>query len=254
MSAFWAIAKAGFNEARRNRVTLVVAAFAVGLILMTTLVLNLTIYTLDRIVTDFGLGVMSLLLVALSVFLSAGMLSREIEKRTVFLVMSRPVWRELFAAARYAGMALTLTMLEAAMTLVYFAQLLIFEVPFNPAIGWALLGLWVEVLLLAAVGLFLSSFSGSLVAAGCTVGVYLLGHASPELYTLSQRVHGPLKLLALIAYRVTPNLDQLDFKPEASQLLTVDTAEALQALGTGVLWLVVFVSATALVFRRRDFR
>lgn len=254
MSAFWAIAKAGFNEARRNRVTLVVAAFAVGLILMTTLVLNLTIYTLDRIVTDFGLGVMSLLLVALSVFLSAGMLSREIEKRTVFLVMSRPVSRELFAAARYAGMALTLTMLEAAMTLVYFAQLLIFEVPFNPAIGWALLGLWVEVLLLAAVGLFLSSFSGSLVAAGCTVGVYLLGHASPELYTLSQRVHGPLKLLALIAYRVTPNLDQLDFKPEASQLLTVDTAEALQALGTGVLWLVVFVSATALVFRRRDFR
>jgi hypothetical protein len=118
-----------------------------------------------------------------------------------------------------------------------------------------LLGLWVEVLLLAAVGLFLSSFSGSLVAAGCTVGIYLLGHASPELYTLSQRLQaGPLKFLALLAYRVTPNLDQLDFKPEASQLLAVDTGDALRALGTGVLWLVVFVSATALVFRRRDFR
>ncbi len=255
MSAFMAIALAGFNEARRNRVTLVVAAFAVGLILMTTVVLNLTIYTLDRIVTDFGLGVMSLLLVALSVFLSAGMLSREIEKRTVFLVMSRPVSRELFAVARYAGMALTLTMLEAAMVLVYFIQLWVFDVPFNPAIGWALLGLWVEVLLLAAVGLFLSSFSGSLVAAGCTVGIYLLGHWSPDLHLLSQRMMpGPLKVLALTIYRVTPNLDQLDFKPEASQVLSVAPSDGLLALGSGVLWLVVFVSATALVFRRRDFR
>ena len=91
MSVIVALTKAGFREAIRNRVTVVVGVFAIALILLTTVVMNVTIFSLDRVVTDFGLGVLSFILIGLAVFMSVAMLSREIERRTVFLVVSRPL-------------------------------------------------------------------------------------------------------------------------------------------------------------------
>ncbi|MFL5319158.1 MAG: ABC transporter permease subunit, partial [Myxococcaceae bacterium] len=93
MNGLLPIAWNGFREARRNRVTVVVAAFAVAILLCSTLVSEVTVATFDRVLTDFGLGSMSLIMVFLAIFLSCGVLSREIERRTIFMVVSKPVSR-----------------------------------------------------------------------------------------------------------------------------------------------------------------
>lgn len=255
MNVIWALALAGFREALRNRITVVVGLFAGVLILMTTLVLNTTIFTLDRAVTDFGLGVMALLLVGLSIFLSAGMLSREIEKRTVFLVMSRPISRLQFVVGRYVGMLMTLTTLLLAMTALYGLQLLAFKVEPTAAMGAALLGLWVELWLLSALGLLLSASAGQLVAALSCVGVYLMGHWSPDLFALGQRSDAPsLAKVCRVLYAVVPNLDRLDYRVEASWGASIDWKELLSSMATGGAWTVLFISIASLVFARRDFR
>lgn len=255
MTAFIALMLAGFREARRNRVTLVVGLFAIATILLTSLVLNLTIFTLDRTVTDFGLGVMHLLLVSLALYLSVGMISREVERRTVFLVMSRPIGRSTFIAARFAGIVLTLTVLQLAMTAVYVLQLSLFAVPSNPAVGWALVGIWAECQLIAALGLFFSTFAGNLVSAISTLGLFFVGHWSPDAYNFAQRLPSPLlRGLFHVVYLVVPNLDRLDFKPEAALMLSVDPKEGLLALGTALAWCVGLVAAASLAFRKRDFK
>lgn len=255
MSVIWALALAGFREALRNRITVVVGLFAGVMILLTTLVLNTTIFTLDRAVTDFGLGVMALLLVGLSIFLSAGMLSREIEKRTVFLVMSRPISRQQFVVGRYLGMLMTLTTLQLAMSALYALQLLVFKVEPTLAMGAALLGLWVELWLLSALGLLLSASAGQLVAALSCVGVYLMGHWSPDLFALGQRTDAPLLAKSCrVLYALVPNLDRLDYRVEASWGASIEWKELLSSMATGGAWTVLFITIASLVFARRDFR
>ena len=83
--SFAALAWNGFREARRNRVTLVVAAFALALLVTGMLLTSSTVAALERVLADVGLGAMSLALSLLAVFLSSGLLSREIERRTLCL-------------------------------------------------------------------------------------------------------------------------------------------------------------------------
>ncbi|MGV3620446.1 MAG: ABC transporter permease [Archangium sp.] len=255
MKVILALMLAGFREALRNRITVVVGVFAAVLILLTTLVMNTTVFTLDRAVTDFGLGVMALLLSGLSMFLSVGMLSREIEKRTVFLVMSRPISRTHFVAGRYLGMMLVLTVLLLAMSALYYLQVLAFGVKPTGAMAAALVGLWVELFVLAALGLLLSASAGQLVGALSLVGVYLGGHLSPDLFALSQRSDLPgLALTCKVLYAVVPNLDRLDYRVEASWEATVEASEVLSSCAVGGAWALLFVAAASLVFSRRDFR
>lgn len=255
MKPVLALMFSGFTEARRNRVTVVIAAFAATLILLTTVVLNTTVFTLDRAVTDFGLGVMSLLMVGLTVFLTAGMMSGEIERRTVFLVMSRPISRLQFVMGRFLGMVLTLTVLVLAMTVLYASQLVYFDVPTSTAVPAAIVGLWAELVVLASMGVFFSSFTSRIVASICLVGLYFLGHVTPDIYQLSQTAKSDaVRLAAKLLYRVVPNLDALDFRSEAAWASHVPLGDVAYALLTALGWTVVFLAGAGLTFGRRDFR
>lgn len=256
MSVLGALARVGFTEARRNRVTVVIAAFAALLILLTVVVLNTTVFTLDRVVTDFGLGVMSLILVGLSMFLSVGMISTEIERRTVFLVLSRPISRAVFIAGRFLGLALTMTALLLTMSAIYLAQLFLFDVETTSAIAAAIAGLWIELLVLIALGLLFSSFAGRLVSAINVVALYLIGHWAPDLYNLgaNPKLSPGLQTLARATYYVVPNLDRFDFKPEAAYAAAVGILPIASAFAYGFGWITLFLGAAALIFSRRDFK
>ncbi len=248
------LALAGFREAIRNRVTVVVAAFAGVLIALTSVVMNLTVLSLDRVVTDFGLGVMSLLLVSLAIFMSVGMLNREMERRTVFLVVSRPLSRESFIIARYVGIMVTLTVLLAAMSAVYAVQMIIFDVPTPNSVPAAIGGLWCQLLLLCAMGVFFSSMSGQLTSAICVVSLYLTGQWTADLHVIAKKLGPVLGAIARAGYYVLPNFARMDFKPHAAANASVPLGDFLDGLGNSVGWSLLFMLGATLLLRRRDFK
>jgi Cu-processing system permease protein len=254
MRPLLALALAGFREALRNRVTVVVAVFAVVLIASTAVVMSLTVFSLDRVVTDFGLGVMSLLLVSLSIFMSVAMLNRELERRTAFLVVSRPISRSLFILARYVGMMATLTMLLGAMTLVYVLQLVVFDVPVGPAVPAAIGGVWCQLLLLCAMGVFFSSMSGQITAAISVVGLYLVGQWTQDLHLLTQKMGPVLGAITRSGYYLLPNFARMDFKSQAAAGASVGLSEFFGALGASAGWSLLFVLGATIFFQRRDFK
>ena len=150
--SFWAIAYNGFREARRNRVTLVLAFFAGLLLLSSSLITDITVATFDRVLIDIGLGGMSLILVLLAIFLSTGLLSREIERRTIFMVVSKPVSRGLFLVARLAGNMLTLTALQLLMGSLLLVEFWVLKTPVTWPTVLAMGMLWFELLVLSALG------------------------------------------------------------------------------------------------------
>jgi Cu-processing system permease protein len=255
MSAFAAMVWNGFREARRNRVTVVVGVFAVVVLLSSTLVTEVTVSTFERVLTDFGLGMMSLILVFLAIYLSSGLLSREIERRTIFLIVSKPLSRSRFLIARLLGNMLTLGVLLVAMTLIFFLELGIYSVPIKSIHLLAVAMLWFELLVVASAGFFFSAFSGQMVSAIATTGLYLAGHLSSDIYNLAARSESAgLRALGKGVYYVLPDLSRLNFRPMATYDLDVAASSVLGAMAYGTAYAAVLCTLSALIFSRRDFR
>jgi Cu-processing system permease protein len=253
--SFWAIAFNGFREARRNRVTLVLAFFAVLLLLSSSLITDITITTFDRVLIDIGLGGMSLILILLAIFLSTGLLSREIERRTIFMVVGKPVSRGLFLVARLAGNMLTLTVLQVLMGALLLLEFRVLNTHVGGPTLLAMGMLWFELLLLSALGFLMSSFAGPMTAAFVTVSMFFVGHLSGDIYTLARRSKNEaLRLLGKVLYYLLPNLERLNLRAQASYGVALPPKEWLASGLYAVAYSAVLVWLAVLLFRRRDFR
>lgn len=255
MSAFLATAWNGFREARRNRVTIVVGVFLAVLLLSSQLVTEVTVTTLERVLTDFGLGTMSLILVFLAIFLSTGLLSREIERKTIYLIVTKPVSRSTFLLGRVAGNMLTLAVLLLGMSLLFFAELQIYGSALTRMQLVALAALLMELLVLTSAGVLMSSFAGTTVSAIAVVGLYLAGHLAPDLYNLTGKSETPtFRLVGKVLYYAIPDLERLNFRPHAAYRLAIDGKTLVANFAYGFVWAGVLLTLAVIVFNRRDFK
>ena len=253
--AFRALTLTGFREARRNRITLLIAGFAIALLLFSTLVADVAVATIDRVLIDVGLAGMSMMLVVLSIFLSSSLLGREIERRTIFMIVSKPISRGVFLASRLTGNMLTLGVLLIAMTGVFWIELLVFNTPFRAHYVLAIAALFVELLVLSSVGFAMSSFSGHIVSAMVTAGVFFAGHLAGDIYRVAERAKSlPLQYLGKATYYLLPNLDRLNYRPQACHLIDVPASEVAASFAYGLTYAGVMVGIAIVVFARRDFK
>lgn len=255
MNAFSALALNGFREARRNRITLLIAGFALVLLLGSTLLADVSIASIERVLVDMGLAGMSLMLVVLAIFLSTSQIGKEIERRTIFMVVAKPVSRATFILGRMAGNMITLGMLLVAMGLIFCAELAVFGYPMRSQYALAIAALYVELIVLSSVGFAMSSFAGPIVSAMVTGGVFFAGHLSGDIYRLGERAQSAiLSAIARGTYYVLPNLDRLNFRPHAAHLTEISGADfALSAL-YALAYSGAMLSLAVLFFSRRDFK
>ncbi len=255
MGPFLALALNGFREARRNRVTLLVAIFALAMLLSTSLVLEVTVGTFDRVLTDVGLGAMSLMLVLLTIFLSSGLISREIERRTIFLMVSKPVSRGAFLVGRLFGNMLTVTALQLAMAALFVLLTLFYKSPLTQAHAAAIGMLWFELWVLSGVGFLMSSFSSQMVSAFVTVSVYVAGNLSSDIYTLAGKSESQgVQWLGRAVYYLLPDLSRFNYRPQAAYGAAVSLGEMGASMLYAVAYTTVLVSLAIILFNRRDFR
>lgn len=255
MTAFLALVLNAFREARRNRVTLVVAGFALLSLMSSSLAMEVVVSTFDRVLVDVGLGSMAMILVALAIYLSCGVVPQEIERKTIFLIVSRPVSRTSFLVARLLGNVLTLTVLTLGMSAVLLGVLVMARAPITQPFVMSLLGLVVELAVISAAGFLFSSFSSTLVSAGCTAGVYFAGHLSAEIWRTSARSSSTfIQWLGKLTYYVMPNLERVNFRTQATYAVDVPLRDLGTGVGLSLAYVVVFMVLAAIIFERRDFK
>lgn len=255
MSGLSALVLNGFRESRRNRVTLVVFLFAFLMIFSATFAMELTVATFDRVMTDLGLGVMSLITSFLAIFLATGLIPKEIERRTIFMVVSKPISRSMFVVGRFLGNMLTLYAVLGMMTALFFIQLELGHSKVTQPHVVAVIGLAFELLIISAVSFLFASASSQFVASVISVGLYFLGHLVTDLYQMASRAQSTaLSALGRAGYYVLPNLDRLDFKARATYAELTPWSElgnsAIYAIGYSVVMLVI----ACLLFEKRDFK
>lgn len=243
-----------FRENLRDKILYNLLFFALLLIGVPVLLADLTIMEHRKIVTDMGLAAINLVGVIIAVFVGIGLVSKEIERRTIYTIMARPIRRTQFILGKYLGLALTLLVNVSIMLPVYFGTLWVYRAPVHGALLQAIELIFIELLLVTALALFFSTFSTATLSATFTLALYVIGHLSTDLKGIAEKSESETVRTAMKAvYYLCPNLEVLNMKGQAA--MGVSVAWSYQALASvyGLLYVALLISAACVVFQRRDF-
>lgn len=256
-SRIWNIAANTFREAVRDRVLYNLIAFAVLMSAAAVLVGQISLGIERLVVINLGLTAVSLFGIVIAIFIGIGLVSKEIEKRTLYTVLSRPVRRWEFVAGKFFGLSGTLIVNTFFMALGVFGALLYVSHHLTRADAGVLTALYFIILqfvIVTALALMFSSFSSPLLSAIFTFALFVIGSFAEDLRGFARLTHGLARLLATGAAYLVPNFSALNVigqvahdTPVSRQLIAYNTAYAL-------LYALAALSATALIFERRNLK
>jgi ABC-type transport system involved in multi-copper enzyme maturation permease subunit len=251
------IARTVFLEVIRDRILYLVALFALLLVIARVLLPEVAAGAENKILLDLGLAAIHLLSVIVAVFVGTGLINKEIEKRTVLVLIAKPVSRAEFIVGKHLGLTAVLAVLIAALGLIFMALLAVSGVPFAPASLALALGFMVlEAALLVAVAIAFGVFTSSLLATLLTFAVYLMGHLSQDIVALGALSETPaVQRLTNTLYLVLPDLERLNWRNQAAYGLELLPSPAeLWGHGLyGLLYTALLLAIAVSIFSRRQF-
>lgn len=257
LGRIWVIAANVFRDIIRDRILYLIALFAIAFALANILVPEVSAGTDDQILPDIGLALISLLGLVIAIFVGTGLVNKEIEKRTVLVMIAKPISRAEFIVGKHLGLSAVLAVLVAAMTVLYIVILAVYRIPV-PVESVVVSGVFqlLELSLVAAVAILFGVFTSSLLATLCTFGVYVMGHLSQDLVQLGNVSKSALiHQMTQIAYLILPDLSRLNLKNDAVYGLQVlpNPAELLSSGLYAVIYTGLVLAIATLIFSRRQF-
>lgn len=244
-----------FREVIRDRVLYLMILFAVFMVVAVRLLPEIAATTETKIIRDVGLAGMTVLGLVVAVFVGTGLVNKEIEKRTVLVMIAKPISRAEFIVGKHWGLSGVLAVLVATMTAIYLAVLAVNKISFPvTSILISSFFLWLLLSLIIAVAIAFGVFTSSLLATLLTFTVFLMGSFSANLVVLGAQSKNPMiEAITRNLYLVLPDLSRLDLKNQAVYgLLPSPETLGLNAL-YAVLYIIVLLAIATLIFSRRQF-
>jgi ABC-type transport system involved in multi-copper enzyme maturation permease subunit len=240
----------------RDRVLYNLVLFVLLIIACAILLGDLTDGHEARTIVNIGLNAMLMFGAFIAIFVGVGLVSKEIEKRTVFAIFAKPVGRGEFIIGKYLGLCLTLAVNVAVMGIgVSLALIYVGNPSFAGSIWGSVLLIFFELTILTAVATLFSSFSSPALSALLTFFVFVIGHFSTSLRDLAANMSSvSAKYFFDAIYYVLPNLSHFTFVTNASH---GDVPPAGMLFGS-ILYAIVFdailIAAATIIFSKRNFK
>jgi ABC-type transport system involved in multi-copper enzyme maturation permease subunit len=253
-----AIALNAFREAVRDRVLYNLVLFVLLITAAAIFISELSGGQERKIIVDLGLSAMLLFGVFIAIFVGVGLVYKEIERRTIYAIFSKPVGRGEFIVGKYLGLCLTLLVNVVIMGVGVSVALIYVSRGWDPLalrIWPAILLIYVELMVVTGVAILFSSFSSPALSALLTFFVFIIGHFSADLKGLANSLGSTVaRLLFSGLYYLLPNLANLSQITPAAHGQVPATTQVAIALAYSALYVVVILSAATLIFRRRNFK
>jgi ABC-type transport system involved in multi-copper enzyme maturation permease subunit len=255
-----AIARNTFREAIRNKILYSLLFFAVLLIVSALAMGKLTLHEEVRVTRDVGLFGIDLFGVIIAVFVGTNLLYKELDLKTVYAILPKPIARWEFVLGKWLGMLLTLAVQVGLMGLVLGGALAVQGVLFDVPTAKALWLLYINVTVVTSIAVFFSAFSSPFLSAFFTLGCFVVGRSVPEIQSLAEQMGGTGRAVVEVMLLALPHL-HLFFPSGAiagAETVSVhgDFVSARYLLWTtayGVGFSVAVLLLAMLIFRRRDF-
>ncbi|MFB0566136.1 MAG: ABC transporter permease [Candidatus Aminicenantaceae bacterium] len=249
-----AIASNTFKEAIRDRILYLLLFFAAVTIISSRILALLTVGDRVKIIKDVGLASLSLFGALMAIVMGTSLVHKEIDKKTIYTLLSKPIHRSQFILGKFFGLILTLFMMLLFMSLIFLA--LVFSYTFT--IDWNLLLaiflIFLELSLITSVAILFSCFSTPILSSIFSLSFYLIGHLSWGLETLIQKINpGPVKVLIQIIHLLLPDLENFNIKTEVVHNLPLPSHLFIFAPVYGFFFTLFCLTIASFIFRKRDF-
>lgn len=256
MTNVFTLAWVTVREALRQKLAVNLLVFAIALVSASFMISTLTFGEQYRVIVNIGLTAMEVFGTLIAVFLGAGLVAGDVQRRTVYPIVAKPVSRRQYVTGRYAGLVTTTT-LNLGIMAAFFVGVLAFylrglgflgETPLLAALG----GIAVQLAMIAALAVLFSTFTTATLSAIFTLSLVVAGHLASDLVRYWSKEG--LGWMGKALYVLVPNLEALNFKEAMVYKDALPPGPTAMAFGYGVLYAVGVVAVAAAVFSRRDLR
>ncbi len=252
-----AIAANTFRETIRNKVLYAILAFALLVIGLTFFLADLSVGDLARIILDVGLASIHIFGVVMAVFIGITLVSHEVDRKTVYLILSKPVPRWEFIVGKALGLSLTLALTTFVMAFLLFLVNAGYQHGGGARadIFVAALGIYMELVLLICLASFFSTFTTPVLSAIFTLSMFVIGHVTKDLLLFGGRSPSTaVKGAAQVLFYLLPNLENFNWKNEVAYGGVRLLAVVPPAAGYLVAYAAAVLVLACLVFSRKDFK
>lgn len=254
MQSLLVVAQNTFRETVRDKILYNLVFFALLLIAASVLLGTLTIGEQARIINDVGLAAINLVGIIIAIFVGIGLVTKEIDRRTIYTILARPITRTQFVLGKYCGLVFIGGLNIAIMFAMFLSTIWLSGNVVAGALFQAVELMLVEVLLVTAIAMFFSTFSSPTLSAIMTLGFYVIGHLTGDLKGIAARTKNPLtESIMTVLYYVCPNLEWLNIKGQAASGVPVSVEYQLAATAYGLLYAGLLLFGACRIFERRDF-
>lgn len=248
-----AVAHNTFRESVRDKVLYVLLFFAVAAILGSKALGWISIGQDIKIMKDITLAAISFFGVLIAIFVGTSLIYKEMDKKTLYTILARPLHRYEFILGKYLGLMAVLFVVTLVMALISAAYILLLGGRLDAIYGLAILLEYWKLLLVTAFALLMSSLTSPILGAIIVFSVYLFGHATGIFLELPPQFEGTTakEILELIYYCL-PNLNNFNLRSEAASGVPVAPAYILWVLAYGLAYSAFLLFLAALAFENKD--
>jgi len=206
-----------------------------------------------KIVKDLSLASVSVFGVLIAIFVGTSLVYKEIDKRTIYTIICRPMHRYEFILGKYLGLALLLGVVTVVMGAVATLYILLLGGAVNVTFYYAIILIYWQLLLVTALAVLLSSLTSPILGAIIVFMTFVLGHATGIFLQLPAQFQGTLSEKALkLAYYILPNLSNFDLSSEAANSVAVAPGYVAWALLYGTVYTAMLLALASLAFEDKD--
>jgi ABC-type transport system involved in multi-copper enzyme maturation permease subunit len=257
-----------FKESVRDKVLYSLVLFAVLLIAASLLLSQITAGQEIKIIKDLGLAAISIIGLCIAVFIGIGLVSKEVERRSIYSLLTKPMTRSQLILGKFFGLTLTLAVNVVVMTAALYAVLALYsaytpadlqrtwEAPaLDPALMTASFLIFVELTMVTAVALLFSTYSSPIWSTLFTFGTIVVGQFSADLKNFQQVLESaPLVWITTALYYVLPNLATFDVKLQVVHGQPVTWVYVAFSTAYAGVYIFALLVLAMMVFARRDFK
>ncbi|HTZ48191.1 MAG TPA: ABC transporter permease [Verrucomicrobiae bacterium] len=258
MRNVWVVAMNTFREAVRDRVLYNLVFFALLMMGAAILVGQISIGIEQSVIVSLGLSAISVIGIFIAVFIGVGLVSKEMDKRTLYAVLAKPVHRWQFLLGKYGGLVVTLAVNTAAMAVGLYVALWSVKHALDASDWYVLVAvylIWLKLALIVALAMLFSCFTTPFLAILFSVGIYIAGLYAEDLRSMQAMnlTATTMRFLRGISYAL-PNFENFNVMGAVAHSRGVPATLVWQDTAYAVLYVAIVLLGSAMIFARRNLK
>ncbi|MBI5316478.1 MAG: ABC transporter permease subunit [Nitrospirae bacterium] len=248
------IATNTFRENLREKLLYNLLFFALLMIGSSILLSRITLGDYHRLILDLGLASINLFGVLIAIFVGIGLVSKEVDRKTIYTIVSKPIPRYEFLLGKYCGLVMTLFANTVVMVAGLLIVLYVMDVPITSLVFKSLALIFLELMVITAVAVLFSTFTSATLSAIFTLAVYVIGHLSGDLKEFARKLDEVSQVVVNAIYYTLPNLERFNLKGHVIHHLDFGLADMALTLAYGLTYAAFLLLLASVIFQRRDFQ